>query len=116
MVGTKPATLMEPSGLSSVSFSASSRSSLIVFGGGGDAGLREQVLVVVQPVVVGEQRHRAADAVVLGVRLHCLGDVVQVHLVALDVAAEVLEGAGLAVLPERVGVAGDRDVRSCAAA
>ena len=76
----------------------------------GDARLGEQLLVVVQPVRVGEQRHRAPPVLVRGVLLDQLRDVAQVDVVALQVGGQVAPRAGRAELADVVGGTGQGDV------
>src|SRR5262249_18821584 len=75
-----------------------------------DPRLREQVLVVVEAVVVGEEWHRAARALVLGVLLDCLRERADVDVVAVDVGLEVDPGPARAERPGVVGGAGEVDV------
>ena len=79
-----------------------------------DAGLREQVLVVVEPVDVGQQRHRAAGPVVLGVLADRRRELVDVDVVAVDVRLQIDPGAGAAEGAGVVGREGERHVRGVA--
>jgi hypothetical protein len=68
-----------------------------------DAGGREVLLVVIEAVGVGEERHRAALAAVLGVGADRVRELVEVNAVALHVRVQVDPRTRGAELADDVG-------------